>query len=271
MKTSSVFFLGAIVCAVFGCEKPTETTAGGGGGTMVTGGTGGTGGAEAGAAGSVGGTGTGGETVTGGGGTGGTGGMGPDCSNPLLAYPLDGSYSNPIGPLPDEMGGFFANRVSEVFDVDTVCSTLVIGLASFSNPKICSLPASIGVVAWSDPGSVLTTGETVPATVPTPVVLDLASADHSLYADSPQANVYRFNGTWSFKAGEPVFVGVQLQQYLCAVGAAPICDAASGVRYRPNEPGAGWMLMSNPRDDVPPQVPSVYEQMLFGLEDCQPI
>jgi hypothetical protein len=101
-------------------------------------------------------------------------------------------------------------------------------------------------------------------------MMDLATADHTFYADSQQANVYRFKGTWTFGAGEPAFVGVQLQQYMCVVGTAPVCDSTAGLRYRPVEPGMGWMLMSSPRDDAPPQVPDVPEQPLFGLEDCVP-
>lgn len=96
----------------------------------------------------------------------------------------------------------------------------------------------------------------------------VADAEHSLFAAASDAHVYKFAAPRSFKAGEPVFVALQLEQFICALGTTPACDTTASLRYRPQSPGMGWALLSDADDDAPPQVPDVKEQLLFGLGNC---
>ncbi len=265
------------ICAT-GCHEGETTTGGGAGSAASAASAGGTGG-EAGTTASDGGGGTGGGTTSTGsaggseGGSGGTGGaVDPGCLAPLSAFNTEGSYSNPIGPWIDEDGGFFAGRLPSPFAVDTVCNAVLVGLATFSNPGICQIPATVSIAAWSDAGEVdPETGAVLPATVPTATPMPTAGATKEAYGGSTEATIFRFAMPATFKAGEPAFVAVQLQQAICAAGTKPVCDSTSSLRYRPKAPGAGWALLSDAKPDAPAQVPDVEEQLIFGVADCEAV
>ena len=221
----------------------------------------------------MGGGGTGGKTTTGGGGAGGAGGGEPTgCPDPLLSYDPNASYGNPIGPYTDEFGGFFAGRLPP-FAVDTQCTHVVVGLASFSNPAVCKLPASVGMEAWSEAGVVdPDTGAILPVLVPGAVIVTpLAGLSAGMFNDSPETHVYKVPLTRTYKAGESVFVAAQLQPAMCVAGTFAPCDETASLRFRPEQPGQGWAPLSHAQDSAPQQVPDVAEQLLFGVDGCSPL
>jgi hypothetical protein len=170
------------------------------------------------------------------------------------------------------VGGFFGGRIAKAFDVDTVCESVVIGLASFSNPEVCSFPASVAFDAWSEPNfQDPESGTVVPNQAPPSLTVALFSdAISEDFHGDEMARVLKFAASRTYKAGEPVFVAVQMEKAMCVAGTLPACDTTASRRFRPSSPGAGWAPMSQPKSAVGAQVPPVAEQLIFGVTDCSP-
>ena len=188
----------------------------------------------------------------------------------MAGYDVAGVFAGHAGPLPDEHGGYFGARLAPApLGVDVECQTIVIGIASFSNPTICAVPAEIGIAAWSDAGAEdPETGETMPATVPGAVMLPVPNEKED-FDGHAEAGVYRFAHPVLFKAGEYPFAALQLQQAICAVRSQPLCDGSIALRYRPDgTPGAGWAPLSHAKSTAPREVPDLADQLVIAAEDC---
>jgi hypothetical protein len=263
----------ALVAGMAACDEQKGDATGGGAGS-TTSGTGGGGEAGSGATGGEGGAPAGGQ----GGVAGAPGGSGGDSNpcEPLTGYDLDGAYAGGIGPYADEVGGFFGARLANTPLAEAIeCNTLVVGIATFSNPDVCALPEEVGIAAWSDAGEAeAETGEIVPASAPAPTIHPLLVASKSTMGGYKEAGVYRFKGVVPihFEAGQYPFVAVQLQPALCVASAAPVCEGSASLRYRPSAPGAGWSPLAHAKSDAPVQVPDLAGlQLVLGVEGCAPV
>lgn len=251
---------------------PIQTGPGGGAGT-TTSSTSSTGGAGGGSGSSTTSTST---TAEGGGGAAGDGGGGAaDPCQPLHGYAEGAAYAGHLGVWYDEVGGFLGARLSSEPLAETQsCATLVVGVAEFSNPLVCALPAEVELAAWSDGGAVdPETGDVVPATVPTTTKVSLSGAlSKAAFDGYAEAGEYRFALPVSLAAGEHPFAAMRISSTTnCAVRATPECSGAYALRYRPAAPGQGWSPLRHAKSDDPPEIPDVEGQLLFAVEDCAPL
>lgn len=203
-------------------------------------------------------------------GTGGAGGGGAVCPR-LSGYDDEAEDAQLVGGLSDEVGGAFGARLSdEPLSAAVACSTVVVGLANFTNPAVCALPVTVDVAAWSDAGEVdAESGSVVPATTPSTTNHLLADGVAEAFLGDPNTIVVRFSEAVTFKAGEYPFVALKLAATnLCAVLTGPTCAGAESLRYRPAAPGAGWAPLAHAKAADPPQVPDLEGMLLLGVEDC---